>query len=173
MTDPFKVLGVQIGADPDEIRAAYRKKALTCHPDRFQDLKEKEAAHERMTRLNLAYEEALKMATVRQQAAYHQELPRDEALQLALRMLNRDNPRSALRQLNRSDSKNAEWYHIQGQVFMALEEFEKAEIAFRQAIKMKPENNVYRAAALDANVAARKANTLQGKLKKLFQNIKK
>ena len=33
MADPYKILGVARDADPEDIRAAYRKAALKCHPD--------------------------------------------------------------------------------------------------------------------------------------------
>ena len=33
MNDPFKILGVSRTATPDEIKSAYRKLSLTCHPD--------------------------------------------------------------------------------------------------------------------------------------------
>ena len=40
-TDHYKVLGVAPSATPDEIKKAYRKAALSNHPDRNPDNKEK------------------------------------------------------------------------------------------------------------------------------------
>lgn len=173
MDNPFEVLGLQAWADPDEIRSAYRSKAKQCHPDQFQDPERKKAAQDEMIRLNLAYEQAIKLATPRQHAAYEQEIPKEEAVRLAKRMLERNSTESALRQLDRSDSRDAAWYFTRGQVYMVLEQFEDAHKAFRQAIDMNPDSNVYRAADLDAVVALRKAGTLGGKIDKFFRDVKK
>ena len=58
--NPFEALGLKIGADADEIRAAYRALVKKCHPDQFLDLEEQKAAQEKLLALNLAYEAALK-----------------------------------------------------------------------------------------------------------------
>lgn len=173
MDNPFEVLGLKAWADPEEIRAAYRAKAKCSHPDQFQDPEQKKAAQEEMIRLNLAYEEAMKLATPRQHAAYEKEIPKEEAVRLANRMLERNSAESALRQLDRSDTRDAAWYYTRGQVYMVLEQYEDAHQAFRQAIDMNPDCNTYRAADLDAVVAIRKAGTLGGKVDKLIKDLKK
>ena len=35
--DLYELLGVEVGADAKTIKKAYRKKALTCHPDKNPD----------------------------------------------------------------------------------------------------------------------------------------
>ena len=50
--DPYQVLGIQPGADPDEIRSAYRKMALQFHPD----VNAGPEAEARMKEINLAYD---------------------------------------------------------------------------------------------------------------------
>ena len=92
MKTPFEELGLRAWAEPEEIRAAYRALVKQCHPDMVRDPEKKEEAQQRMIRLNLAYEEALRLATPRQHAAYVQELPKGEAVILAEKMLARDNP---------------------------------------------------------------------------------
>merc|ERR1712147_296242 len=53
-TDHYKVLGVAPSATPDEIKKAYRKAALSNHPDRNPDNKEK--AEQKIKEINAAYE---------------------------------------------------------------------------------------------------------------------
>ena len=56
---------------------------------------------------------------------------------------------------------------------MALEEYESAHQSFRQAVRLDPENNVYRAGALAAAVAQQKAQKFPGKVRKVFKGIVK
>ena len=89
MRNPFGVLGLEASADADQVRAAYRKLVKTCHPDKFQDETERKAAQEKMITLNLAYEEAMKLAVNRTtaSAAFNRELDQQDALTLAAKML--------------------------------------------------------------------------------------
>lgn len=52
--DHYKVLGVEPTATPDEIKKAYRKAALSNHPDRNPETKEK--AEQKIKEINAAYE---------------------------------------------------------------------------------------------------------------------
>jgi WD40 repeat protein len=52
----YKLLDLQPGATPDEIKKAYRKQAMQWHPDRFPDDPQKQVeAEERIKVLNIAY----------------------------------------------------------------------------------------------------------------------
>jgi DnaJ domain len=57
----FEVLGVQPTATIDEIKIAYRERALQYHPDRVQGLGQEfqEIAERKIRELNLAYQSAL------------------------------------------------------------------------------------------------------------------
>ena len=146
MNNPFEVLGLKGLASPDEIRSAYRTLARKCHPDMITDPAEKEAAQTRMVALNLAYEEALRLAS-----------PRTGSSSVLVRCEKRD----------------SEWYYMQGKVLMAMEEFDSAHQSFREAVRMDPENNVFRAGALAAAVAQQKAQKLPGKVKRVFKHLVK
>ena len=159
MNNPFEVLGLKGWAGPDEIRNAYRTLVKQCHPDMIRDPSEKEAAQTRMVALNLAYEEALRLASPRpHSSSVTPEVSCAEAVLLAQRAMARDNPEGALRALSRCEEKSGEWYYMQGK-------------AFREAVRTSPENNVYREGALDAAVASQKAATIQGKAKKVLKNL--
>ncbi len=173
MNTPFEELGLRAWAEPEEIRRAYRTLVKQCHPDMIQDPAKKEEAQRRMIRLNLAYEEALRLATPRQKPAYVQEIPREEAVILAERMIQKDRPESALRQLERAESRDASWHYTHGRVLMMLERYGEAHQAFREAIRTDPGNNAYRAGALEAALAEKKEKTLGGKVRKLLRGLKK
>ena len=171
MNNPFEVLGLKGWADPDQIRSAYRSLVKQCHPDMIQDPAEKQAAQTRMVALNLAYEEALRLASPRPHAAYTPELSSAEAILMAQRAMARDNPQGALRSLVRCEERDSEWYYMQGKVLMAMEEYESAHQSFRVAVKRCPDNNVYRSGALAAAVAHQNAQKLPMKMKKLFKHL--
>ena len=161
------MLGLNAGASADDVRNAYRRLVKTCHPDKFLDADERKAAQEKMIALNLAYEEALKLTASQRSAAtnYNRELTTEEAIALADKMLRRDSPESALRQLMRTKTRDASWFAMQGRVLMALEQYENAHQSYREAIRREPNNNVFRQGALDAAVALKKSRTLPGRIR--------
>ena len=60
--DPFKILGVEPGASPDEIKAAYRKAVAKYHPDKVTHLGKEfqELAHRKLVAIQRAYEILMK-----------------------------------------------------------------------------------------------------------------
>ena len=173
MNNPFEVLGLKGWADPEEIRTAYRALVKQCHPDMIQDPLLKEEAQQRMVQLNLAYEEALRLATPRSQVFLGQPPTAAEAVLMAERSLARENPEGALRQLMRCTDRDGDWYYTQGMVLMAMEQYDSAHQSFREAVRRSPENNVYRSGALVAAVAQREAETIHGKVKKIFRGFQR
>ena len=173
MSNPFEVLGLKPWADPDEIRAAYRALVKSCHPDMIQDPAEKEAAQERMIRLNLAYEEALKFASPRVQTPAAAEIPLEEAIYQAEKLIEKESPEKALRQLLRAEERDAKWHFVQGKALMKMDQYESAHQSFREAVRREPDNTEFRKWALDAALAMKKSATVGGKIKKLFKNIRK
>ena len=98
MNNPFEVLGLKGWADQGEIRNAYRALVKQCHPDMIQDPVRKQEAQDRMVQLNLAYEEAIRLASPRiQQVAA--ELPTAAAVLMAERSLARNNPERSPREI--------------------------------------------------------------------------
>ena len=165
--NPFTVLGVKPGADAQEVRAAYRRLVKSCHPDPFQDAAQQKAAQEKLIQLNLAYEAALKLAS-RRTVGFNL-ISQEEAKHFARRLVEQGNLESALRQLNRADSKDADWYFLQGEILMAMRQYETAHQSFREAVRRDPDNRRYREGALDAALAMKKNRPIGEKLRDLFK----
>ncbi len=172
MSTPFEELGLQPWAEPDEIRSAYRALVKQCHPDMVQDPVKKTEAQERMIRLNLAYEEALRLTSARP-PAFMREITTEEAVALAERMLQKGKPENALFQLLRAEDRDARWYFVHGKALMGMERYHEAHQAFREAVRLAPENNEYRSGALEAVLRERKEKTVPGRIEKFFRGLKK
>jgi molecular chaperone DnaJ len=152
---PFEVLGVSPNAEAVQVRAAYRKQVKLCHPDQYQEPEKQKAAQEKLIELNLAYEEALKQCS-RRRVGFNL-ISQEEAKHFAARLVEQGNLESALRQLNRADSKDAEWYFIQGNILMGMRQYQTAHQSYREAVRRDPDKNQYRAGALDAAVAVKRS----------------
>ena len=55
MKDYYKILGLSDKSSPGEIRERYRALVTSCHPDKFQEAKNKMRAEERIKEVNEAY----------------------------------------------------------------------------------------------------------------------
>ena len=152
----FEVLGLNFNADQAQVHAAYRSHVKRCHPDRFHNQEEQDAAQEEMIQLNLAYEEALRIAAQRQVAV--QTVSLSEAKRLAKNLYEQKRYEYALRQLARANGKDAEWFFIQGNILMELKQFATAHDSYREAVRRDPDNLTFRRGALNAAVAVREHN---------------
>lgn len=156
--DPFAALGLNGLCTVEEIRAAYHALAKKCHPD--LNRADTAGAQERMVRLNLAYAEAIRMVK------NHEEplsvLP--DAFDVARRLFERGMCDSALRMLNRAALRDGAWYALQGAVLLKMDEAEAAHTSYRAAVRLEPENESFRAGALEAAVRMRKQHTPMGRV---------
>ena len=154
----FEILGLSASADEQQLRQAYHDRVKACHPDQFADEAAQQKAQEQLVQLNLAYEEAMRqLANRRQQEVYqNHKIPVAQAKQVAKRLLEQQRYESALLQLSRAETKDDEWYFIQGQLLMGMRQYGTAHQSFREAVRLQPENLEYRRGALDAAVAVKK-----------------
>ena len=158
----FEVLGVSQGATRDMIKVAYRTKVKMCHPDQFMDKKKQLQAQEELIAVNLAYEEAMKL-TAQNQVGYHG-ISLQQAKFIAQKLLDQGKYEIALRQLSRAETKDAEFFYIQGNILFKMKEYQSAHQAYREAVRMSPNTLQYRQGALDAAVAFKKHNTVGHKI---------
>ena len=154
----FEVLGLTVEADQQQVHQAYRTRVKACHPDQFVDREQQAKAQEDLIRLNLAYEEALRLSAGRQ-VGYHA-VPGEQAKTIARKLMEQGRYESALLQLGRADEKDDEWYFIQGQLLMQMRQYGSAHQAFREAVRRDPYNREYRQGALDAALAVKKHQKL-------------
>ncbi len=159
---PFEVLGITPSADVQQVRAAYRARVKLCHPDQYQEADKQKRAQEQLLELNLAYEEALKLCS--QRRVGFNLISQEEAKHFAQRLVEQGNLESALRQLNRADSKDDEWYYMQGKILMGMRQYDSAHQSFREAVRRDPENRAYRAGALDAALALKNSKKLGSRI---------
>ena len=150
----FETLGLSSDADEQQVRQAYHALVKACHPDQFPDPEAQKRAQDELIRLNLAYEEALRQAGDHPHVL--RQVPLLQAKETALRLLKQERYESALLQLGKAEERDGEWYYIQGQLLMGMRQYGSAHQAFREAIRLQPENNAYRQGALDAAVAIKK-----------------
>ena len=146
--DAFKTLGLNSTADLEAVKAAYHALVKQWHPDQFSDEGMQQKAQQKLIELNLAYEEALK--AVQGRPAAIRDIPLPEAKTFARHLYESGHPASALRQLARTSEKDAEYYHLEGQILTALRQYGSAHQAFRAAVQMEPTNREYHRAAFQA-----------------------
>lgn len=154
----FETLGLTAEADEQQIRQAYHARVKSCHPDQFADQETQKNAQEQLILLNLAYKEALRQTASR--APVYHTVPAAQAKSTARRLLEQQRYESALLQLGRADAKDDEWYFIQGQLLMGMRQYSSAHQAFREAVRLQPDNMEYRRGALDAALEVKKHQKL-------------
>ncbi|MEG0767092.1 MAG: J domain-containing protein, partial [Clostridia bacterium] len=162
MQNPFSVLDIDCHANAQAVRAAYHVKVKQCHPDGLQGDVAQKAAQERLVRLNLAYEEAMRQVTLRDAGGPQAILP--DAMQVARKLNEQGHVDAALRILNRAPLRDGDWYYLQGNLLLRKHEAQAAHESFRAAVRTDPQNHEYRNAALTAAVAMRKQQTLHGRM---------
>ncbi len=151
----FELLGLNEGADEQEVRQAYHRQVKACHPDQFKDGDVQRQAQDKLIQLNLAYEEALRSLSAQTGPVSHT-VSLEEAKRLAKKLLEQQRYESALLQLSHAETKDDEWYYIHGQLLMGMRQYTTAHQSFREAVRLKPENNEYRRGALNAALAMKR-----------------
>ena len=148
MQNPYEVLGIKEGASQEEIKAAYREQVKKYHPDKHQDNPLQELAEEKLQEINEAYEYLTKNGGVsaggngngRNNGTQNQSTEFTEVR----RMIDRGNIPGAEALLNRSRTKNAEWFFLNGMISLRKGWYDDAVNNVQTAMSMDPSNFEYR-----------------------------
>ena len=155
MQNPYEALGIKEGASQEEIKAAYREQVKKYHPDKHQDNPLQELAEEKLQEINEAYDYLMKnggktgyesysggsnAANGRNSGAQNQNSEFTEVR----RMIDRGNLPGAEALLNRSRTKNAEWFFLSGMISLRKGWYDDAVNNVQTAMSMDPSNYEYR-----------------------------
>lgn len=155
MKDPYEVLGVSKNATDDEIKNAYRELARKYHPDNYADNPLSDLASEKMKEINEAYDAIMNSRRSRaagnsgntyNSAAGSTSFPEVRSL------INQGRLEQAQEILDGvpPQSRDAEWYFLNGTVLYRRGWFDQAYTSFATAVRMNPQNNEYRNAMNNA-----------------------
>ncbi len=147
MKDPYSVLGVSPNATDDEIKKAYRELARKYHPDNYSDNPLSDLASEKMQEINDAYDAIVNMRKGggRSSGGYSSSGSSFSDIRSMIQSGRLDDAQILLDGIP-SNSRNAEWYFLNGSVQYKKGWFENAYTSFATACRMEPGNPEYREA---------------------------
>ncbi len=180
--NPYEVLGVSPNDDEETIKKAYRRLVKKYHPDRYANSPLAEEANEKLKEINLAYD----MITGKAQNTSGQgagnaygpygpfgsnpyggystnfEVSFDNVRRLiAMHMLD------AAVEMLRKLPQNAEWYYLNGIIFLRRGWYSQAKEYIDRACGMDPQNAEYRAAQNNFTQQSRSFRTYSTRLNPL------
>lgn len=154
MQNPYEVLGIKEGASQEEIKAAYREQVKKYHPDRHQDNPLYELAEEKLQEVNEAYEYLTKNNGQGNSQSYSRNgnnnnyqnkgQGQNSEFTEVRRMIDKGNLQGAEALLNRSHTRNAEWFFLTGMLSMRKGWYDDAVNNVQTAMSMEPSNIEYR-----------------------------
>ncbi len=155
MKDPYEVLGISKNATDDEVKAAYRELARKYHPDNYADNPLSDLAGEKMKEINEAYDKIMnsrrsghgaKSGYTDYNSGAASSFPEVRTL------INQGRLEQAQEVLDGvpPQSRDAEWYFLNGTVLYRRGWFDQAFTSFATASRMDPSNPEYRNAVQNA-----------------------
>ena len=168
---PYKVLNIKEGASYDEIKRSYRELAKKYHPDKYANNPLADLAEEKMREINEAYDSLMKNegGAYQYQQDYEQSYESSNAskgssnqqyqsgsqtqyqneneteLSRQARMyINNGNLNEAQKILDRIRNRDANWYYMQGLVFLRRGWYDRGYTNIQRAANMDPANFEYR-----------------------------
>ena len=147
MKDPYSVLGISKNATDEEVKNAYRELARKYHPDNYADNPLSDLASEKMKEINDAYDEIINRRrsgksrnTTGSYSSGATSFPEVRSL------INQGRLEQAQEVLDGvpPQSRDAEWYFLNGTVLYRRGWFDQAFTSFTTASRMDPSNPEYR-----------------------------
>jgi molecular chaperone DnaJ len=156
LRNPYEVLGVREGSSAEEIKRAYKDLVRKYHPDQYQNNPLSDLAEEKLKEINEAYDYLMKqhegVGNTSFDGGYR---GGDESLLQARNYINTGNILAAEQLLERSGSRNAEWFYLKGIVSMRKGWYNEAYTQLQTAVNMDPGNVEYRNAYNSINYSNR------------------
>lgn len=147
MKDPYSILGVDKNATDDEIKNAYRELARKYHPDNYADNPLSDLAGEKMKEINEAYD-AIMNRRRGGKNTYEGNYTNggSSSFPEVRQLINQGRLEQAQEVLDGvpPESRNAEWYFLNGTVLYRRGWFDQAYTSFATACRMDPVNPEYR-----------------------------
>lgn len=148
MKDPYAVLGVDKNASEEEIKNAYRELARKYHPDNYADNPLSDLAGEKMKEINEAYDAIInsRRSGKKQNSSYSSTGNGATSFPEVRQLINQGRLEQAQEVLDGvpPQSRDAEWYFLNGTVLYRRGWFEQAYTSFATASRMDPSNMEYR-----------------------------
>jgi curved DNA-binding protein CbpA len=151
MKDPYVVLGVSKNATDEQIKDAYRELARKYHPDNYADNPLSDLAGEKMKEINEAYDSIMNRRRSGRNDTYNANYSGNNTsteFPEVRQLINQGRLEQAQEVLDGvpPQSRNAEWYFLNGTVLYRRGWFDAAFTSMNNAVRMDPANAEYRAA---------------------------
>ncbi len=147
MKDPYSVLGISKDATDDEVKSAYRELARKYHPDNYADNPLSDLAGEKMKEINEAYDAIMNSRTsgAKNNNSGYSGSNRTSFPEVRS-LINQGRLEQAQEVLDGVplQSRDAEWYFLNGTVLYRRGWFDQAYTSFSAACRMDPSNAEYR-----------------------------
>lgn len=150
MKDPYSILGISKDATDDEVKNAYRQLARKYHPDNYSDNPLSDLAGEKMKEINDAYDAIIATRKSGRRKGANEPFNSSAASSFpeVRSLINQGRLDHAQEVLDGVpiQSRDAEWYFLNGTVLYRRGWFDQANTSFNNAVRMDPSNQEYRAA---------------------------